>query len=142
MNHLVRRAGIVAGVATATFALSTSAAIAHECYIVNRSDSSQAGVKSKVWFKLDLVGSLVEEGVWTEEQGECVSTLAAERGARTVVTIMGTVPEPMNGVLGSKNPNMEAKAGDGKGIDHFFSGGAVVPLIMVANECGAPIPED
>ena len=142
MLDLIRRAGLVTGATAATLALSTGAALAHECYIVNQSDKAQSGVRSQVWFKLDLVGSLVDEGVWTEEQGDCVSEAAAEAGVRTVVTIMGKVPAPQDGVLGSKNPNAEAKAGDGKGIDHFFSGGAVVPLIGIAMECGAPIPAD
>ena len=142
MLHLLRRTGLVACATTATLALTAGSSFAHECYIANQSPKAQSGVKSQVWFKLDLVGELVGEGAWTEAQGQCVQSAADQAGVRTVVTIMGKVPAPHNGVLGSKNPNVATKAGDGKGIDHFFSGGAVVLLIMIAQECGAPIPED
>jgi hypothetical protein len=142
MMHLLRRAGLVAGATTATIALTASASFAHECYIANQSTKAQSGLHSQVWFQVDLVGSLVDEGIWTAAQGECVETAAAEQGVRTVITIMGKVPKSHDGVLGSKNPNVETKAGDGKGVDHFFSGGAIVPLIMIAEGCGAPIPED
>ena len=53
---------------------------------------------------------------------------------------MGKVPAPHEGVLGSKNPHSAEKAGDGKGIDHFFSGGAVLALVPIVEECGAPVP--
>jgi hypothetical protein len=139
--HLLRRAGTVAGATTAALALTASAAFAHECYIVNQSPKAKSGEKSQVWFKLDLVGELVADGTWTEEQGDCVATAADEAGVQRIVTIMGKVPAPHDGVLGSKNPNVAEKASDGKGIDHFFSGGAVVPLIGIALDCGAPIPE-
>ena len=142
MLDLIRRAGILTGATAATLALSTGAAFAHECYIVNQSDKAQSGTRSQVWFELDLVGSLVADGLWTEEQGDCVNEAAEEAGVQTVVNLLGKVPAPHDGVLGSKNPHAEVKAGDGKGIDHFFSGGAVAPLIGIAIECGAPIPAD
>ena len=142
MLHVLRRAAVVAGATTATIVLSAGASFAHECYIANQSErgAHQAGTKSQVWFELDLVGTLVGEGVWTADQGQCVTEAADEAGVQYVVTIMGKVPVPHDGVLGSKNPHVE-KSGDGKGIDHFFTGGAIVPLIEIANGCGAPIPD-
>lgn len=74
------------------------------------------------------------------EQGECVSAGAGAAGVQTVVTLMGKVPAPHNHVLGSKNPHEADKAGDGKGIDEFFSGGAVAALIPIVEACGAPVP--
>jgi hypothetical protein len=140
MIQAIRRAGIVVGATTATIAISAGASFAHECYIANQSEKAQSGVKSQVWEKVDLVADLVGAGVWTAEQGECVTSGAEAAGVRTSVTIMGKVPAPHNGVLGSKNPHAAEKAGDGKGIDHFFSGGAVGALIVIAEGCGAPIP--
>lgn len=143
MRTMLRRAAIVTGATVTSIALSAGAGFAHECYIANQSaqGAHNAGTKSQVWFELDLVGSLVGDGVWTQQQGDCVQAAADAAGVRTTVTIMGRVPAPMDGVLGSKNPNVADKMGDGKGIDEFFSGGAVVPLIEIAMECGAPIPE-
>ena len=141
MLHAFRRVAIVAGATTATIALTAGAGFAHECYIANQSDKAQAGVKSQVWERLDLVGSLVESGLWSTEQGECVADAADAAGVDYTVTLMGKVPAPHDGVLGSKNPHAGDMAGDGKGIDHFFSGGAVGALIGFAEACGAPIPE-
>ena len=143
MMHVFRRAAVVVGATTATIALSAGAGYAHECYIVNQSETGahNAGTKSQVWFELDLIGSLVDEGLWTAEQGACVTEAADAAGVQYVVTVMGKVPVPHDGVLGSKNPHEAEKASDGKGIDEFFTGGAIVPLIEIAMECGAPIPE-
>jgi hypothetical protein len=142
MHNVLRRAAIVTGATVTTIALTAGTGFAHECYIANRSDqgSHNAGTKSQVWFEVDLVADLVGGQFWTAEQGACVQAAADEAGVMTKVTMMGKVPAPMEGVLGSKNPNVDQKRGDGKGIDEFFSGGAVVPLIMIAAECGAPIP--
>lgn len=140
MYDALRRAGLVAGATTATIALTAGTGFAHECYVANQSDKAQSGTHSQVWQKVDLVQDLVAFGVWTPEQGACVAAGAEEAGAQTTVTMMGRVPAPHEGVLGSKNPHEAVKAGDGKGIDEFFSGGAVAALIPVAEECGAPIP--
>lgn len=141
MLHVFRRTAVVVGATTATIALTAGAGFAHECYIANQSDKAQSGVKSQVWEQVDLVADLVQFGVWTPQQGECVADAADAAGVSYQVTIMGKVPAPHEGVLGSKNPNADDKAGDGKGIDHFFSGGAVGALIGIAESCGAPIPE-
>lgn len=140
MFKAFRRAGVVAGATTATIALTAGAGFAHECYIVNQSEKAQSGVKSQVWERVDLVADLVEFGVWTSAQGECVAEAAEAAGVQTTVTMMGKVPAPHEGVLGSKNPHRAEKSGDGRGIDEFFTGGAVAPLIAIAGGCGAPIP--
>lgn len=140
MFNLFRRAGTVVGATTATIALTAGVGFAHECYIVNQSDKAQSGTQSQVWEQLNLVSSLVEAGVWTPAQGACVSAAAEAAGVQTTVTLMGKVPAPHDGVLGSKNPHAAEKAGDGKGIDHFFSGGAVGALIPLIVECDAPMP--
>ncbi len=137
--HLLRRVGVVAGATTATIALSASAGFAHECYIANQSMKAQSGVKSQAWYQLDLIAAGAEDFGWSSEETECVTNAAAEQGVRTVYTIMVKVPAPHDGVLGSKNPHVETKAGDSKGIDHLFSGGAIVPLLQIADECGAPV---
>ncbi len=142
MLHLLRRAGVVVGATTVTMMLTASAGFAHECYIANQSTKAQSGTKSQVWERVDLVGPLIDAGFWSAEQGECVLTKAAEQGVRTVVTIMVKVPAPHQGVLGSKNPHEAEKMSDGKGIDEFFSGGAIDSLISIADGCGAPIPPD
>ena len=144
MFNLLRRAGTVVGATTATIALTAGVGFAHECYIVNQSDKALSGVKSQVWEKVDLVADLVADlvtyGVWTPAQGACVSAAAEAAGVQTTVTMMGKVPAPHDGVLGSKNPHAAEKSGDGKGIDHFFSGGAVAALIPLIVECEAPMP--
>jgi hypothetical protein len=144
MHNMLRRVATVAGATVTTIALTAGTGFAHECYIANRSEQGghNAGTKSQVWFELDLVASLVEDGLLTSDQAECVQTAADEAGLQTVVTIMGKVPAPMDGVLGSKNPNVEEKMGDGKGIDEFFSGGAVVPLIGIVLGCGGQLPPE
>ena len=142
MLNVLRRAAVVAGATTATIAMTAGTGFAHECYIANRSEAGahNAGTKSQVWFELDLVSELVGTGMWSPEQGQCVIAAADDAGVRYTVTIMGKVPAPQDGVLGSKNPHEAEKAGDGKGIDEFFSGGAVAGLIGIAEGCGAPIP--
>lgn len=142
MRKTLRRMATVAGATGCALVMTAGGAFAHECYIANQSEQGahNAGTKSQVWFELDLVGELVSGGLWTAEQGACITAAAEEAGVRTKVTIMGKVPAPHEGVLGSKNPHAEEKAGDGKGIDHFFSGGAVGALIPIVEGCGAPVP--
>jgi hypothetical protein len=144
MRNVIRRAAIVVGATTTALALGTGSALAHECYIANQSETGAkaAGTHSQAWAYFSLVDVLVEEGFWTVEQAACVQSGADAAGVRTAINTMVKVPAPHNHVLGSKNPHAEEKMGDGKGIDQFFSSGQVVPLIMIAQECGAPIPED
>lgn len=142
MHKNIRRTATVLGAATTALVLGSGTALAHECYIAKQSEqgAKAAGTHSQAWAYFSLVDSLVEDGFWTVEQAACVQTAADAAGVTTAINTMVKVPAPHDHVLGSKNPNMDAKMGDGKGVDHFFSSGQVVPLIMIAQGCGAPIP--
>ena len=137
MYPLLRRASIVTGAAAATLALGASASFAHECYIANQSTKAQSGTKSQVWYQASILDEF--GGDWTRAQRLCVTTGAAEAGVPLTINIMGKTPPAHEGVLGSKNPH-ESKSGDGKGIDHYFSGGYIMGLMAVADECGVTIP--
>lgn len=142
MRNTIRRTVTVLGATTTVLALGAGSALAHECYIANQSEqgAQAAGTHSQAWAYFSLVDSLVEDGFWTTEQATCVQTAADAAGVTTAINIMVKVPAPHEGVLGSKNPHSADKMGDGQGVDHFFSSGQVVPLIMIASECEAPIP--
>ena len=79
MHHLIRRAAIVAGATTTAIAMTAGSAIAHECYIANRSDKGNeaAGSHSQAWYTVDvsrdLFGSLVDENFWSQEHADCMT---------------------------------------------------------------------
>ena len=122
------------------------AALAHECFIANRSAKGNAGANhSDNWetlFIADIIaGAPVEEfGLQplTPEQQATAIALAAEAGIPSSVTIR---VDKTIGYVAAKDalaPGLARQVSDGKGVDYFFE--TYVPVLMrILEEVGTPI---
>ncbi|HEX9713239.1 MAG TPA: hypothetical protein VGB52_11920 [Actinomycetota bacterium] len=119
-------------------AAPAAAALAHECFIVNRSEagSVNAGHAGK-WVVIDLEEILVGEfGI--DEAGAAL--IVADAGEAGVPTLFSIYAGP---TLAGRSSHMnEAGAGDGKGIDWFFSGPYFGTLGEILASYGIEIPEE
>ena len=95
------------------------AALAHECFNVNRSDKGNeaAGTNSKAWATLTLEDLALDVGL-DEAQTEAFLEAAAEAGVPFSFTIFVG-----NHTIGQNSPAFTQgdNATDGKGIDWFFT---------------------
>lgn len=142
MHRTLRRAALVTGATVTTFALTAGSAMAHECYIADQSakGAQAAGTHSQVWFHIDVVSEFLGDDPDPELE-TCFREGLEEAGVPASLAIMGKTPPPHEGVLGSKNPHAETKAGDGQGIDHVFSSGQFDTIVGVLIGCGGEPPE-
>ena len=142
MHRTLRRAALVTGATITALALSVGSAAAHECYIANQSakGAQAAGTHSQVWFHLDVVSAFLGDDP-TLALETCFREGLEEAGVPTSLAMMGKTPPGHDGVLGSKNPHAETKAGDGQGIDHVFGGGHFDTMVAIVIECGGEPPE-
>ena len=129
------------GVAGAITVAATPA-FAHECFIANRSAQGDAAVvaHSQAW------APLTPDFIFTEFFGLSGSELTCALDAwnsdpslPTMIPVGIKVAQGTGGVLIENNPNLAAKAVDGKGVDHAedrFGGIAA----GIAGSCTAPAP--
>jgi hypothetical protein len=130
--------------ALAAIALSAGPALAHECYIVNRSDQGNmmAGSKSQAWYTVDLndeLAMMVQNEEITAEQATCIAGTLTGNGVPLMFTIMVKGARGTDGLLIGNNPN-EWLVSDGQGVDHFFDKYGY-DFFMAFEGCGAVLPE-
>jgi hypothetical protein len=126
---------------TVLLVLTASAVLGHECFIANRSDEGNraAGEHSRNWHTVDIRGLFAEAHFITPQFGICIEPLsppqidsavamAAAAGIPTTPTVFARAsqtPERPQGVstIGENSPAYTEgdKAGDGKGVDWFFT---------------------
>ena len=119
-RHVARVGGVTAAVA-ALFVSSAGSALAHECFVANRSAQGNASVAahSTAWTSFTLDDVLrVFVGLTDEDLIACVKAAAPAAGVPDLFVVGGKQAVGTDGVIMEKNPNLESKAADGKGIDH------------------------
>lgn len=119
-RHTARAAGVTLG-AAALVASSAGAALAHECFVANRSDQGNASVAahSSAWISFTLDDVLRQFiGLTDEDVIACVEAAAPAAGLPDLFVVGGKQAQGTDGVIMENNPNLDAKAADGKGIDH------------------------
>ena len=127
LARAVGAAAVTLGLAAATPGIAQ----AHECFIANRSAQATAAVgkpkpsgNGQVWWTLhvpDVIAQEVGEGLYDAETGACILEAYEATGAPLSFAIMVKVPTSHDGVLGSKNPHRDHKAGDHRGVDELFA---------------------
>ena len=129
--------------ALAAVTLMAGPALAHECYIVNRSDTGNemAGAKSQAWYTVDLhdeLASAVDQGEISGEQATCIAEKLTSDGVPLTFTILVGGARGSDGLLIGNNPN-EWLVSDDKGVDHFFDKYGM-DFFMAFEFCGAAFP--
>ena len=102
-------------------ALSATPAFAHECFIANRSAQGNAAVSanSKAWLTITpeiIFGEFV--GLTGDQLTCAVDAWNADPSLPPYVVVGGKQAQGSGGVIMDNNPNLAAKATDGKGVDH------------------------
>jgi hypothetical protein len=139
MNTWKVRAATVVAAAATFVTVGAGGAWAHDCYNASRSDTGDtaAGSHSQAWFTLtisDAVAEDVANGLYTEEQGDCVYQAWLAGGGPVSVTFHVKGANGTDGILAENNPN-EGLLTDGHGIDHFSEAyGALIASAFTA--CG------
>ena len=134
MSRKTARRALVAGAAALGMVLVPSAAFAHDCIQVSRSDqgSTQAGTRSQAW-----VSFSVADAVASEEHDAattaCILDGWAEAGGPAVISLHVKGANGSDGVVAGKNPNTQVLS-DGRGIDLLSSWMPTIDAIY--EECG------
>jgi hypothetical protein len=123
--------------------LTAGPALAHECYIVNRSDTGNemAGAKSQAWYAVDLndeLALMAAGGDITSGQAACIADTLTSQGVPLTFTIMVKGARGTDGLLIGNNPN-EWLVSDDKGVDHFFDKYGLA-FFEAFDSCGAAFP--
>ena len=118
----LNRLGMTVAATAAVLALGAGTALAHECFVANRSaqGNAAAGAHSAAWDAVSLHTVLTEFIGLPPELAACVEEAAPEAGIPSSFVFGGKQARGQDGVIASKNPNFEAMglASNGKGIDH------------------------
>jgi hypothetical protein len=135
VRHVSRTlGGLVA--AFALLAVTAGPALAHECFVANRSDQGNAavGAHSSAWQTVSLYTIVTEFLGQSPEVADCVVAAAPDAGVPTTFVFGGKQAQGSGGVIMENNPN-DRLMSDGRGIDHAEDvyGEAVVGLIFA---CG------
>ncbi|GAA1808977.1 hypothetical protein [Agromyces neolithicus] len=129
--------GAGAALAAAAVLGTGAAAYAHECYNANRSENGNAGADhAEGWLTVHIAELTL--GL-SEEDASCVLDAYAETGSPTSFTIKVKGANGSGGTIGANNPNNEAKAADGKGIDEIFAAHGA-SIVGSFEACGVPMP--
>lgn len=112
-NMVSRRLTTVAAATLAVWMMLAGTALAHFCYVPNRSDQgNQAAAKSKAWVSIDHI--LTEEiGLCEEGAAHFEEVFLAPRGVSRATLLHDRA------LLAAPHVFTE-KMQDGKGIDHLF----------------------
>ena len=102
-------------------AVSATPALAHECFIANRSAQGNAAVSanSQAWFTITpeiLFGEFI--GLTGDTLTCAVDAWKADPSLPPYIVVGGKQAQGSDGVIMGKNPNLATKAADGKGVDH------------------------
>jgi hypothetical protein len=121
MNRVVRLmlATVSAG---AMLVAGAGSALAHECFVANRSAQGDAAVAahSAAWQEVSLHTILVEFIGLPEGLAACVEAKAPAAGVPSTFVFGGKQARGQDGVIAENNPNFATKGlgSDGRGIDH------------------------
>lgn len=106
----------------AAFMLTAGPAVAHECYVANRSaqGNASAGANSQAWDAVSLDTVLTQFIGLPQPLADCVEANAGTYGIPTSFVFGGKQAVGQGGVIAENNPNMQAKglSSNGRGIDH------------------------
>ena len=116
------RFGLTAAAVLVVLITGAGSALAHECFVANRSaqGNAAAGSHSAAWETVTLHTVLTEFIGLPDDLAACVEEAAPEAGIPSSFVFGGKQAKGQQGVISLNNPNMELKglASDGKGIDH------------------------
>lgn len=108
-----RRSTTVAATTLAAWMMLSGTALAHFCYVPNRSDQGNAGAaNSKAWISIDQI--LMEDGLCEEGAVHFEDAYLAPRNLSRATLVHGRT------LLAGPHAFSE-KMRDGKGIDHLFT---------------------
>lgn len=146
---------------TVLIVLTASAVLGHECFIANRSEQGNraAGEHSRNWHTLDIRGLFAGAHFITPQFGICIEPLtqdqveiavamAAAAGIPTTPTVFARASQTQErpqgvSTIGENSPAYTEgdKAGDGNGVDWFFttySGQLIEIVLTVATSTDCP----
>jgi hypothetical protein len=122
VHALVRRGVTVAGATMASVGLAAAPALAHECFVANRSAQGNAavGAHSAAWQQVSLDTVLTKFIGLPQPLANCVEENAASFGIPDSFVFGAKQAQGQGGVIAENNPNMVAGelADNGTGIDH------------------------
>ena len=132
---MLRKTIVTAALTTGLVLGSAGIASAHECFIAQRSAAGTAGAShSANWEQLTLSDLFSHLPPFLPQlspaQVEQAVALAEAQGIPSSVAVFGkqTIPVSQDG--------WSPKAGDGKGVDHFFSayGDRLIGIVMTVSQ--------
>ncbi len=138
--HRFSRVGLVAASSAVVLITGAGSALAHECFVANRSaqGNAAAGSHSAAWETVTLHTILTEFIGLPSDLAACVEAKAPAAGLASSYVFGGKQARGQDGVIAENNPNFDLKglASDGKGIDHGED--ALGPIIgALIGECSA-----
>jgi hypothetical protein len=128
---MLRTTIVTAALTTGLVLGSAGVASAHECFIAKRSATgTTASTHSANWHELTLAGLFSDLPPFLpaldEQQVQQAVALATAQGIPTSVALFGKQTIPVS------QDEWSPKAGDGKGVDHFFTayGDQLMGIVM------------
>ena len=131
---MLRKTIVTAALTTGLVLGSAGIASAHECFVAKRSATgTTASTHSANWHELTLTGLFSHLPPFlpalTPAQVQEAVALAEAQGIPTSVALFGKQTVPVS------QDEWSPKAGDGKGVDHFFTayGDQLIGIVMTVS---------